>query len=63
MADGITHIIKTFEKRPPGSKGERDAQNYMASDLEKYMDKVWTEDVDLHPGAFMGSHLSGSIGY
>jgi hypothetical protein len=54
MADGITHIIKTFEKRPPGSKGERDAQNYMASDLEKYMDKVWTEDFDLHPGAFMG---------
>ena len=23
MVDGITHIIKTFEKRPPGSKGER----------------------------------------
>ncbi|NCA67275.1 MAG: M20/M25/M40 family metallo-hydrolase [Clostridia bacterium] len=54
MTDGITHIIKTFEKRPPGSKGERDAQNYMASDLEKYMDKVWTEDFELHPGAFMG---------
>lgn len=54
MVDGITHIIKTFEKRPPGSKGERDAQMYMASDLEKTMDKVWTEDFDLHPGAFMG---------
>lgn len=54
MTDGITHIIKTFEKRPPGSKGERDAQEYMASELNKYMDKVWTEDFTLHPGAFMG---------
>jgi len=54
MVDGITHIIKTFEKRPPGSKGERDAQNYMASELNGYMDKVWTEDFTLHPGAFMG---------
>lgn len=54
IVNGITHIIKTFDKRPPGSKGERDAQNYMASELEGYMDKVWTEDFDLHPGAFMG---------
>lgn len=54
IVDGITHIIKTFEKRPPGSKGERDAQNYMAADLKNNMDKVWTEDFDLHPGAFMG---------
>lgn len=54
VVDGITHIIKTFDKRPPGSKGERDAQNYMASELKGYMDKVWTEDFDLHPGAFMG---------
>lgn len=54
MVDGITHIIKTFEKRPPGSKGERDAQMYMASELEKTMDRVWTEDFTLHPGAFMG---------
>ncbi len=54
IVDGITHIIKTFEKRPPGSKGERDAQNYMASELEKTMDKVWIEDFDLHPSAFMG---------
>ncbi len=54
MTDGITHVIKTFDKRAPGSQGERDAQNYMASELEKHMDKVWTEDFELHPGAFMG---------
>jgi hypothetical protein len=33
MIDEITHIIKTFEKRDPGSKGELQSCEYMAEVL------------------------------
>ena len=33
--DEITHIIKTFEKRDPGSKGEKQCAEYMAKIMEK----------------------------
>ena len=35
MVDEITYIIKNFEKRDPGSKGERQACEYMAESLKK----------------------------
>ena len=35
MIDEITHIIKTFDKRDPGSRGERQACQYMAEVLQK----------------------------
>lgn len=54
IVDEITKIIKTFDKRPPGSKGEKDAIDYMASELEPYTDEIKIEPFTLHPGAFMG---------
>ena len=33
MIDEITHIIKTFGKRDPGSEGERKSCEYMAEVL------------------------------
>ncbi|MDR3294167.1 MAG: Zn-dependent exopeptidase M28 [Clostridiales bacterium] len=53
MTDGIGYVIDTFEKRPPGSKGETDTQLYFKSELEKSCDKVTVEEFDLHPDAFM----------
>lgn len=54
MVDEITHIIKTFDKREPGSKGETDAINYMGEVLKPLSDEVKIEPFDLHPGAFFG---------
>ena len=34
MVDEITHICKTFEKRDPGSKGEKQSCEYMADVLK-----------------------------
>ena len=34
MLKEITHICKTFEKRSPGSKGEKQACEYMAEVLK-----------------------------
>ncbi|MDR3263000.1 MAG: M20/M25/M40 family metallo-hydrolase [Clostridiales bacterium] len=53
MTDGIGYVIDTFEKRLPGGKGERDAQEYFKSELSKTCDSVVSEDFDLHPNAFM----------
>ncbi len=50
----IEHIIKTFGKRDPGSEGERAAQEYMRSELDKYTDSSVLEDFKINPGSFFG---------
>lgn len=50
----IEHIIKTFGKRDPGSEGERKAQEYMKSELDKYSDSSVLEDFKINPGSFFG---------
>lgn len=54
MVNEITHIIKTFDKREPGSKGETDAINYMKETLEPIADDVKTESFQVTPRAFFG---------
>lgn len=54
MKDGIRYVCENFKKRSPGSKSERDAQDYFKTELEKYADDVISEDFKLHPHAFMG---------
>lgn len=56
MIDEITHIIKTFEKRDPGSKGEKQACEYMADVLKKDCgcDRVKIESFKENPGSFFG---------
>lgn len=50
----IKHIITTFDKRDPGSAGERQAQEYMKDELSKYTDEVCLEDFKVHPKSFYG---------
>ncbi len=56
MVDEITHIIKTFEKRDPGSKGERQSCEYMAEVLKNDCDcdRVQIEHFKENPGSFFG---------
>ncbi len=56
MVSEITHIIKTFEKRDPGSEGEKQACEYMADVLRKDCgcEDVKVESFSEHPGAFYG---------
>ena len=56
MIDEITHIIKTFEKRDPGSKGELQACEYMADVLKKDCgcDSAEIEGFKENPGSFFG---------
>lgn len=56
MVDEITHIIKTFEKRAPGSKGEKQACEYMADVLKKDCgcDRVQVESFKENPNSFYG---------
>ena len=56
MIDEITHIIKTFEKRDPGSKGEKQACEYMADVLKKDCgcETAEVESFKENPGAFYG---------
>lgn len=56
MVNEITHIIKTFEKRSPGSKGEEQACEYMAKVLKEDCgcDRADVESFKEHPGAFYG---------
>ncbi|MBR6391768.1 MAG: M20/M25/M40 family metallo-hydrolase [Eubacterium sp.] len=58
MIDEITHIIKTFEKRDPGSKGELQACEYMAEVLEKDCgcdpETIKVEGFKENPGSFFG---------
>lgn len=55
MIDEITHIIKTFEKRDPGSKGEHQAAEYMADTLKDLgCQHVEVESFKENPGSFFG---------
>ena len=56
MLDEITHIIKTFEKRDPGSKGEEQACEYMAKVLKEECgcDRADVESFKENPGSFYG---------
>lgn len=56
MVKEITHIIKTFEKRDPGSKGEKQACEYMADVLKNDCgcEKVTVESFKEHPRSFFG---------
>ena len=56
MVQEITHIIKTFEKRAPGSKGEQQACEYMAEMLKKDggCEYAEVESFKEHPGSFFG---------
>ena len=56
MIDEITHIIKTFEKRDPVSKGEKQACEYMADVLKKDCgcETAEVESFKENPGAFYG---------
>jgi hypothetical protein len=53
MVDGIGHVTDTFGKRFPGTQGEKDAQAYFKTELEKICDTVTEEPFDLHPHSFM----------
>ena len=57
MVDEITHIIKSFEKREPGSNGELQACQYMAEVLKKDCgcDSAEVEAFKENPGSFFGS--------
>ena len=56
MVDEITHIIKTFEKRDPGSKGEEQSCEYMAKVLKEECgcDSAEIESFKENPGSFFG---------
>lgn len=56
MIDEITYIIKNFEKRDPGSKGERQACEYMAETLKNDCgcDRIRIETFKENPGSFFG---------
>ena len=56
MLDEITHICKDFEKRSPGSAGEKQACEYMAEVLKKDggCEYAAVEPFDENPGSFYG---------
>lgn len=56
MIDEITHIIKTFEKRAPGTKGELQSCEYMADVLKKDCgcEYAEVESFKENPGSFFG---------
>ncbi|MCD7722398.1 MAG: M28 family peptidase [Clostridiales bacterium] len=54
MVNGIRYVCENFKERAPGTHSERKAQKYLKSELEKWADKVETEDFEVHPAAFMG---------
>ncbi len=56
MVKEITHIIKTFEKRDPGSKGEEQACRYMADVLKNDCgcEEVKVESFKENPRSFFG---------
>ena len=55
LIDEITYIIKNFEKRDPGSKGERQSCEYMAETLKNLgCDRIQIESFKENPGSFFG---------
>ena len=55
MIDEITHICTKFEKRDPGSKGEKQACEYMADQMKDLgCDTVYVDEFKENPNAFLG---------
>ena len=54
MVKEITYIIKKFEKRAPGSKGEEQACEYMADVLKKLGCEAKVESFKENPRSFYG---------
>ncbi len=56
MVDEITYICKNFEKRAPGSNGEKQACDYMADVLRDQCgcERTDVESFEEHPGSFYG---------
>ena len=56
MIDRITYIIKNFQKRDPGSEGEKQACEFMAEELRSDCgcEEVTVESFEEHPGSFYG---------
>ncbi len=55
MIDEITHICTKFEKRTPGSKGEKQASDYMGDTLRDLgCDEVYVDSFKENPNAFFG---------
>ncbi len=55
MIDEITYICNTFEKRAPGSKGEKQACEYAAEQMKEYgCDRVYVEPFKENPDSFYG---------
>ncbi len=56
IVEEITYICKNFEKRPPGSTGEKQAAEYMAGVLKEDCgcERVELESFEENPGSFYG---------
>ena len=55
MVDEITYICNKFEKRAPGSYGEKQACEYAAEQMKEYgCDRVYVEGFKENPGSFYG---------
>ena len=55
MIDEITYICNKFEKRGPGSKGEKQACDYAAKQMKEYgCDRVYVGPFKENPGSFFG---------
>ncbi len=55
MVDEITYICNKFEKRAPGSHGEKQACDYAAEQMKEYgCDRVYVEGFKENPDSFYG---------
>ena len=55
MVNEITYICNKFEKRGPGSKGEKQACEYAAKQMKEYgCDRVYVDEFKENPGSFFG---------
>ena len=55
MVDEITYICNKFEKRGPGSHGEKQACDYAAKQMKEYgCDRVYVEGFKENPDSFLG---------
>ncbi|MEG1608803.1 MAG: M28 family peptidase, partial [Clostridia bacterium] len=54
ICEEIKKVITTFDKRDAGGRGERQAEEYMQSELDKYTDRSFLEDYTVCPKAFYG---------
>ena len=58
LADQALHLtgrlIDAYGPRPSGSPASRQAADALHAEAEGFADRAWTEDFDVHPGAFLG---------